>query len=151
MNIFFTGFMLSLSLCLDIGIGNVAIINVTIKHVARRGYWFGFGAIVGDLIYAALSILGMGLLLQFEVVQYAAVGGSLIAQATNGSLASSPVFLAGFFAGGISWCVFLITMTAQSQKIMGKSFIRGCHIVSALLYIYFAAIVFMAGMKKFEF
>lgn len=205
MDTFITGFLLSLSLCLDIGIGNVAIIEVTLKYGVRPAYWFASGSVMGDLIYAGFSLVGMGLLLQFRAVQwitwigggamlswlalkmalaawrdvhqvnnvqqdplpprlhlfgrgirialaspssllwFAAIGGSLIAQATDGSAASTMKFLAGFLSGGLAWCYFLITVTMQGGKLLGRRFIQGCHLMSAVLYVYFAVMVLVKG------
>ncbi len=61
MSIFITGFLLSLSLCLDLGIVNVA----TIKNGIERGFipalYIGLGAGVGDMIYAVFSLFGLSM------------------------------------------------------------------------------------------
>ena len=207
MDTFVTGFLLSLSLCLDIGIVNVAMIDVTLKYGSRPAWWLGLGSCFGDLVYAALSLVGMSMLLQFKAVQwatwlggggillwlalkmareawrdahrtseinhaplpprqhlfgkgmalalaspsailwFAAVGGSLIAQATDGSPAATVRFLTGFFVGGIAWSSFLITATAQGGKLLGRRFIQGCHLASAVLYIYFAITILVNGAR----
>ncbi|MEX3895348.1 LysE family translocator [Paraburkholderia sp. JPY432] len=73
------GFFLSLSLCLDIGLVNVAIISLTLSHGFRPGFWLGLGSCVGDLIYAALALAGMAALLQFESVRWVVwIGGAAI-------------------------------------------------------------------------
>ncbi len=73
------GFFLSLSLCLDIGLVNVAIISLTLSHGFRPGFWLGLGSCFGDLIYAALALAGMAALLQFEAVRWVVwIGGSAI-------------------------------------------------------------------------
>jgi L-lysine exporter family protein LysE/ArgO len=73
------GFFLSLSLCLDIGLVNVAIISLTLSHGFKPGFWLGLGSCVGDLIYAALALAGMAALLQFESVRWVVwIGGAAI-------------------------------------------------------------------------
>ncbi|MEX3857721.1 LysE family translocator [Paraburkholderia sp. BR10923] len=73
------GFFLSLSLCLDIGLVNVAIISLTLSHGFRPGFWLGLGSCVGDLIYAALALVGMAALLHFESVRWVVwIGGAAI-------------------------------------------------------------------------
>jgi L-lysine exporter family protein LysE/ArgO len=73
------GFFLSLSLCLDIGLVNVAIISLTLSHGFRPGFWLGLGSCFGDLIYAALALAGMAALLQFESVRWVVwIGGAAI-------------------------------------------------------------------------
>jgi len=73
------GFFLSLSLCLDIGLVNVAMISLTLSHGFRPGFWLGLGSCVGDLIYATLALAGMAALLQFESVRWVVwIGGAAI-------------------------------------------------------------------------
>lgn len=73
------GFFLSLSLCLDIGLVNVAIISVTLSHGFRPGFWLGLGSCFGDLVYAALALAGMAALLQFDAVRWVVwIGGAAI-------------------------------------------------------------------------
>ncbi|WP_035058814.1 LysE family translocator [Andreprevotia chitinilytica] len=207
MDIFFTGFLLSISLCLDIGIVNVAMIDVALKYGARPALWMGLGSCFGDLTYAALSLVGMSVLLQFTAVQwltwivgggvmlwlagkmalhawrdahnghvehaplppshhlfgrgltlalaspsailwFAAVGGSLIAQATDGSPLAATIFLGGFFAGGLAWSIFIAYTASHGGKLLGRRFIQACHAISAVLYLYFALVVILSGAKK---
>src|SRR6201991_4673481 len=73
------GFFLSLSLCLDIGLVNVAMISLTLSHGFRPGFWLGLGSCVGDLLYATLPPGGMAALLQFESVRWVVwIGGAAI-------------------------------------------------------------------------
>ncbi len=73
------GFFLSLSLCLDIGLVNVAIISLTLSHGFKPGFWLGLGSCFGDLIYAALALAGMAALLQFDAVRWVVwIGGAAI-------------------------------------------------------------------------
>lgn len=73
------GFFLSLSLCLDIGLVNVAILSLTLSHGFRPGFWLGLGSCFGDLIYAALALAGMAALLQFEAVRWIVwIGGAAV-------------------------------------------------------------------------
>ncbi len=44
------GFFLSLSLCLDIGLVNVAILSLTLSHGFKPGFWLGLGSCFGDLV-----------------------------------------------------------------------------------------------------
>ncbi|MFG1174731.1 LysE family translocator [Erwiniaceae bacterium CAU 1747] len=76
---FSNGFLLSLSLCLDIGIANIAIITLAMQRGYFHGLWLGIGTCVGDLIYAILAMAGMSVLLQFTTVRWVLwIGGSLI-------------------------------------------------------------------------
>src|SRR5471032_3095315 len=73
------GFFLSLSLCLDIGIANVAIISLTLSHGFKPGLVLGLGTCFGDLVYAALALAGMAALLQFDAVRWVVwIGGAMV-------------------------------------------------------------------------
>ncbi|WP_416260818.1 LysE family translocator [Gibbsiella quercinecans] len=67
---FSNGFLLSLSLCLDIGIANIAMITLAMQRGYFHGFWLGIGTCVGDLVYALLALAGMTLLLQYEAVRW---------------------------------------------------------------------------------
>lgn len=80
MELFITGFLLSLSLCLDIGIVNVALINTAIRSGTAPAMLLGLGSCFGDLAYAVLSLLGIGLLLRYTAVHWLlwSVGGAVL-------------------------------------------------------------------------
>ena len=204
------GFFLSLSLCLDIGIANVAIISLTLSHGFRPGMMLGLGTCFGDLVYAALALAGMAALLQFDTVRwvvwiggsivllfltfkmarealvpasappvagepdliatprpshlrsfmrgtllavsspsailwFAAVGGALIAKAGATGPASASVFLIGFFCGGLGWTLFICTLASHGRKRAGTALLRACHVLSAVLFAYFAYSVIVNG------
>jgi L-lysine exporter family protein LysE/ArgO len=196
--LFATGFLLSLSLCLDIGVVNIALINTALRDGARAAALFALGSCVGDLIYAIASLLGIGLLLQYEwvklalyamgtlvllamsgmavraarrdvsqpaiaartpvgrrrmflyglgitlaspsaIIWFAAVGGSLIAQSGADSGTRLFALLGGFFVAGAGWCMFVIGVAAYGGHSLGPRFRQACHLVSAVLFLYFAA------------
>ena len=73
------GFLLSLSLCMDIGIVNIAMLTLAMQRGYWSGVWLGVGSCVGDILYAMLALFGMTTLLQFEVVRWTMwVVGSLV-------------------------------------------------------------------------
>jgi L-lysine exporter family protein LysE/ArgO len=204
------GFFLSLSLCLDIGIANVAIISLTLSHGFKPGLVLGLGTCFGDLVYAALALAGMAALLQFDTVRwvvwiggaivllfltfkmarealfpasappvagepdlivtqrpshlrsfmrgtllavsspsailwFAAVGGALIAKAGATGPASASVFLIGFFCGGLGWTLFICLLASHGRKRAGTALLRACHVLSAVLFAYFAYSVILNG------
>lgn len=67
---FSNGFLLSLSLCLDIGIANIAMITLAMQRGYFHGFWLGVGTCVGDLTYALLALAGMAVLLKYEPVRW---------------------------------------------------------------------------------
>lgn len=76
---FTSGFLLSLSLCLDIGVANIAMITLAMQRGYFQGFALGLGTCFGDLIYAVLALAGMSVLLQYETVRWVLwVGGSLL-------------------------------------------------------------------------
>jgi len=76
---FISGFLLSLSLCLDIGVANIAMITLAMQRGYLQGFWLGLGSCFGDLFYAVLAMAGMTVLLQYEWVRWGLwLGGSAI-------------------------------------------------------------------------
>ena len=76
---FTSGFLLSLSLCLDIGVANIAMITLAMQRGYFQGFALGLGTCVGDLIYAVLALAGMTVLLQYETVRWVLwIGGSVL-------------------------------------------------------------------------
>jgi L-lysine exporter family protein LysE/ArgO len=76
---FSNGFLLSLSLCLDIGIANIAMITLAMQRGYFHGFWLGMGTCVGDLVYALLALAGMTILLQYEAVRWVLwIGGGVL-------------------------------------------------------------------------
>jgi L-lysine exporter family protein LysE/ArgO len=76
---FSNGFLLSLSLCLDIGVANIAMITLAMQRGFLQGFWLGLGTCVGDLIYAVAALAGMTVLLQFGSVRWSLwLGGSVL-------------------------------------------------------------------------
>jgi L-lysine exporter family protein LysE/ArgO len=67
--IFTTGFAFSLSLCLDIGIVNTAIINTSVRKGFLPAFLIGFGSCFGDLLYATLSVTSLVALLKIPFVR----------------------------------------------------------------------------------
>ena len=57
--LFITGFLLSLSLCLDLGIVNVAAFSTAATRGARPAFVLGVGSCFGDLAYAVIAMLGV--------------------------------------------------------------------------------------------
>ena len=73
------GFLLSLSLCLDIGIVNIAMMSVSMERGYWTGFWLGLGSCIGDLIYAVLALAGMTVLLEFAVIRWGMwLGGTVV-------------------------------------------------------------------------
>ncbi|WDM02895.1 LysE family transporter [Alicyclobacillus cycloheptanicus] len=74
-----TGFLLSLSLCLDLGIVNVAIITTGLERGFLPSFCVGFGSSFGDLMYAVLSMAGISALLQFAAIRWVLwIGGTIV-------------------------------------------------------------------------
>lgn len=79
LSLFGSGFLLSLSLCLDLGTVNAAAIRLELRSGARPAFLLGLGSGLGDLVYAALSAGGITLLLRFAAVRVALwLGGTVV-------------------------------------------------------------------------
>ncbi len=69
MELFISGFLLSLSLCLDLGIVNIAIIKTGIEKSFVNSLNIGLGSTLGDILYAVISLLGINIILKFQIVK----------------------------------------------------------------------------------
>jgi L-lysine exporter family protein LysE/ArgO len=67
---FASGFLLSLSVCLDLGLVNLAILRTALRDGARRALLIGLGSCFGDLTYFTLSALGVSALLSWTPVRW---------------------------------------------------------------------------------
>jgi L-lysine exporter family protein LysE/ArgO len=196
--------LLSLSLCLDLGIVNVAIVRTALQRGGRAGLAVGAGSCFGDLFYFGAALLGVATLLAWppfrwalwlggtailiglsvkmvrEVVRpraldfdgpadprpalrlfgwgfslslasptailwFAVVGGSVIAE-LGGTRADLIPFAAGFFAAGLAWSAGLAAAAATLRHVGGRRLSRALAFASALLFIYFAVMVFVRGL-----
>lgn len=206
---FTSGFLLSLSLCLDIGVANIAMITLAMQRGFFQGFSLGLGTCFGDLIYAVLALAGMTVLLQYETVRwvlwiggsvllvyfaakmlysaihhsavlaeagegdrgsprkeffrgvflamsspsailwFAAVGGTLIARSGGDDLASSGLFLMGFFCAGLVWCAGVCLAATQGGKLLGDKLLRYSYLASAAIFCYFAVYVILSGYQEF--
>ncbi|MBV4535025.1 LysE family translocator [Pseudomonas urmiensis] len=205
---FSNGFLLSLSLCLDIGIANIAMITLAMQRGFVQGFWLGLGTCVGDLVYAVAALAGMTVLLQFETVRwvlwlggsvllvwfavkmllaawrgghmdgraevvvesgwreflrgiflamsspsailwFAAVGGVLISRSGAGSMLDAGLFLSGFFAAGLLWCVSLCGIASHGGRLLGDRLLTWSYLLSAAIFCYFAVYVIVSGYREF--
>ena len=205
---FTSGFLLSLSLCLDIGVANIAMITLAMQRGFLQGFWLGLGTCVGDLVYAIAALAGMTVLLQFESVRwtlwlggsallvwfavkmllaawrgghmearadvvvesgwseflrgiflamssptailwFAAVGGVLISRSGGGSLLDAGLFLSGFFAAGLVWCLSLCGIASHGGRLLGDRLLTWSYLLSAAIFCYFAVYVIVSGYREF--
>ncbi|MBI4536090.1 MAG: LysE family transporter [Ignavibacteriae bacterium] len=74
-----SGFLLSLSLCLDLGIVNVAIMKTGVERGMFPALMIGLGSGLGDLVYASLSLVGISFLLGVPIVRWVLwMGGTIV-------------------------------------------------------------------------
>lgn len=79
MSLFISGFLLSLSLCLDLGIVNVSIIRNGVEKGFYPAFMIGLGSCFGDLLYAFISLAGISFILNFLFVRYTLwIGGTIV-------------------------------------------------------------------------
>ena len=198
--------MLSLSLCLDLGIVNVAILRTALQQDGNVAFALGVGSTVGDAVYFTMAALGAATLAAWRpfrfglwvfgsvtllwlagkmawsvlhpkafdlsesaprmsygaaftagaglalvsptaILWFAAVGGSVIASSTgHGKLWA---FASGFAAGGILYSAAVAYGAAALRKVAGTTLVRVISLASAVLFLYFAARVFLSGWKEF--
>lgn len=78
MELFVAGFLLSLSLCFDLGIVNLAMVRTGLQRGSFASFLVGLGSCFGDLIYAVASLFAVSLLLEHAAVRWALwIGGTL--------------------------------------------------------------------------
>ncbi len=77
--LYISGFLLSLSLCLDLGMVNVSLLRTGVQRGFLPALMVGLGSGLGDMIYAVLSMAGITFLLQHLVVKWVLwLGGSAV-------------------------------------------------------------------------
>lgn len=69
MDAFLHGFLLSLSLCMDLGLVNIVTLRISLTRGGNPAFVLGLGSIVGDLIYFSFTILGATALLESRAVR----------------------------------------------------------------------------------
>jgi L-lysine exporter family protein LysE/ArgO len=79
METFVLGFALSASLCLDLGIVNLALLQTGLQRGGWAAFALGAGSTFGDVFYALLATFGIGLLLSIPWVRVALwLGGTSV-------------------------------------------------------------------------
>lgn len=79
MDLALKGFLLSLSLCLDLGLVNVALIRTALREGTRPAVALGLGSALGDLLYACASVAALALVLEHQGVRLVLwLGGTLV-------------------------------------------------------------------------
>ena len=58
MRTYWAGFLLALSLCLDLGLVNIVTLRVSLARSGTAAFLLGLGSVVGDLIYFAAVTAG---------------------------------------------------------------------------------------------
>ena len=77
--LFGSGFVLCLSLCLDLGAVNIAILNTGLARGGWAAWWVGFGSSLGDLFYALVSGALVAWLARYAAIRAGLwLGGGLI-------------------------------------------------------------------------
>ncbi|NHN32353.1 LysE family translocator [Paenibacillus agricola] len=64
------GFLFSLSLCLDLGMVNVAIMRTGMERGFRHSFMIGFGSCFGDLLYLLLALIGVSVIFEIIVIKW---------------------------------------------------------------------------------
>ncbi|HLF35269.1 MAG TPA: LysE family transporter [Cyclobacteriaceae bacterium] len=82
MELFLSAFLLCLSLCLDLGIVNIAIIKSGVEKGFFHSMKIGIGSTFGDLVYASLSVYGISRFIEQIWVRWALwIAGTLFLMA----------------------------------------------------------------------
>ena len=80
MSLFISGYLIGLSLVLQLGTGNLGLIRTGVKKGFFPAFIYSLGCAAGDGLYALLAVYGVALLLQsssiFQIVMW--IGGTLM-------------------------------------------------------------------------
>ncbi|GIO11001.1 hypothetical protein J19TS2_05560 [Cohnella xylanilytica] len=76
---FAKGFLLSLALCLDMGVVNIAIMKTGLDRGFAASFRIGFGSCFGDAFYLLLALLGWTAIFKLPAVEWILwIGGTLV-------------------------------------------------------------------------
>jgi len=64
------GFLYSLSLCMDLGLVNIAILKMGMERGFRSSFAIGLGSGIGDLIYLSLALAGLAVVFEYRAVSW---------------------------------------------------------------------------------
>lgn len=74
-----SGFLLSLSLCLDLGLVNLAVLSTALQRGGSAGFVLGLGSCFGDLVYFTLAVVGVAALIAWTPFRWAIwLGGTSV-------------------------------------------------------------------------
>lgn len=131
-----TGFLLSLSLCLDLGAVNVAMLHTGLKAGPKPAFLLGVGSCVGDLCYAGAAALGLSFILDYVIIGWMLwIGGTL----------ALALFFSGFFVGGLAWSLCMAMLSGRGGKFIGPQLRRYCGVISAVIFASLACKVAIDG------
>ena len=91
--------------------------------------------------------MGLALASPSAILWFAAVGGSVIAS-FGGARSSLWPFTTGFFAGGVAWSATFAYAVARAKNVLGTRLVQALALVSALVFLYFASVVFLGGLRE---
>lgn len=83
------------------------------------------------------------------ILWFAAVGGVLISRSGGGSLLEAGLFLSGFFAAGLIWCLSLCGIASHGGRLLGDRLLTWSYLLSAGIFCYFAGYVILSGYREF--
>ena len=170
-------FFLSLSLCLDLGIVNAAVLRTVTTQGGTAGFLLGAGSCCGDLIYLTCALLGAAAFLQWTPIRLALwlVGTCAllllswrmiheVVRPKNPYTTKLPPAQSRLFATGIGlawaspsailWFVAIggsIAASFGGERKALLGFTAGFFTagVSAVMFLYFAIVIFLQGLHQF--
>ncbi len=105
----------------------------------------------GGLVRLFATGAGLALASPSAILWFAAVGGSVIAGygVSNGdSRKVLAVFAAGFASAGVVWAAAFAYGASALKRLLGWKLVKALSLASALLFLYFAADVFLRGLRE---
>ncbi|MNE92104.1 LysE type translocator [compost metagenome] len=83
------------------------------------------------------------------ILWFAAVGGVLISRSAGGGVMEAGLFLSGFFAAGLLWCLSLCLIASHGGRLLGDRLLTWSYLLSAAIFCYFAVYVIVSGYREF--
>jgi L-lysine exporter family protein LysE/ArgO len=92
--------------------------------------------------------IGLALASPSAIFWFAAIGGS-IAASFGGERKALLGFTAGFFTAGITWSAVFAWASEGLIRLTGGRLVQIMALVSAVMFLYFAVVVFLQGFHQF--
>lgn len=133
-------------------LGTVILFYLTFKMTkdAVKPKELGFsetGALHRSKIRDFIFGIGVSISSPTVILWFAVVAGVIVGQINIQNQMTLISFVTGFFIAGLLWSLGIAIISSQTGKKLGKNFIRGISLLSAIVFLFFAVKVFWNGLE----